>query len=198
MYMKWKYFLAGGTIAGAFALGAMFAPINEPLAEKATGNQLPLVQTAEENGNAEVTPGNNTCRMTGGQMGKGAGMGMGQYFAGTMHSVISEALGMSDEELQAARSEGKSIADLAKEKGVKVEELVSKLMESRKAQLEQLVKDGKMTQEQMDAMLGNMEEMMKSMVERDTVGPMHGMSRGKGMMGQGGKWDNGTVQPQLN
>lgn len=196
--MKWKYLLAGGTIVGAFALGAMFAPINEPSAVTNADKQLPLVQTADEKGNTEVETENYTCPMTGAPMGKGAGMGMGHYFAGTMHSVIADALGMTEEELQSARSEGKSVADLAKEKGVKVEDLVSKMVESRKAQLDQLVKDGKMTQEQMDAMLKNMEAMMKTGIERDFAGPMHGNSGGMGMMGQGGRWNTSGVNQQFD
>ena len=42
------------------------------------------------------------------------------------------------------------------------------------SQLEQLVKDGKITQEQMDSMLNNMETMIKQAIERDTIGPMNG------------------------
>ena len=54
-------------------------------------------------------------------MGKGAGMG--QLFAGTMPNIIAETLGMTVDELQVARAGGKSVADLAKEKGIKLDDL---------------------------------------------------------------------------
>lgn len=112
-------------------------------------------------------------------------MGMGKLFAGSMPKVIAGALGMTEDELQAERAGGKSVADLAKEKGVSVDKIKDEMIKERKAQLAQLVKDGKITQEQMDAMLKNMETMMDQAIQRDTVGPMNGRG-GKMGMGNGG------------
>ena len=120
---------------------------------------------------------------------------MGKYFSGTMPQVIADALGITVDELQAARNEGKSVAAIAEEKGINIGELTNKMVEARKADLEKLVKDGKITQEQMDAMLENMTAMMKAAIERDTVGGMN--DRGDGMgLGQGRGFHNGMMNNQ--
>jgi hypothetical protein len=215
--MKWKNLLIGGAFIGVFSLGAMFAPIGKPTAtttnDGVTAKNLAVVQTADEK---DTTEGEFTCPMTGEPMGSAGGMmgsraGMGMFFAGSNQEVIADALGMTVAELKAARSEGKSVADLAEAKGVKVETIVAKMVESRKADLEKLVKDGKMTQEQMDTMLKNMESMMKNAVESDGFGPMNGGKNGMmnggnhcngngGPMGigQGGKGNTGASNQQFN
>lgn len=199
--MKWKNLLIGGAFIGVFTLGAMFAPIGKPTAtttnDQVDAKNLAVVQTADEKA---TTEGEFTCPITGEQMGSGNGMmgsraGMGMSFAGSNQEVIADALGMTVDELQGARSEGKSVADLAEANGVKVETLVAKMVESRKADLEALVKDGKMTQEQMDTMLKNMESMMKNAIERDTVGPMNGGQNGMMNGGKGGMMNDGKNGP---
>lgn len=176
--MKWRNLFISGALVGAFSLGAMFAPIDELAAN--TKNE-PAVETAALTANEVKTA--YTCPITGAEMGSGAGM-MGKYFSGTMAEVIAGELGMSIDELHAARIEGKSIALLAEEKGIAVEPLMDKMMEVRKAELEQLVKDGKVTKEQMNLMLENMEVRMKTAIERKNTGPMNGRGGGMGM-GQG-------------
>ena len=187
--MKWKYILVGGAIAGAFTIGAVLAPIGVPSAitNVSTGmKNIAVVQTSNEKETPQNKTENYTCPMTGNAMG--SGMGMGNYFSGSMSNIIADALNMTVDELQSARNDGKSVAELAKDKGVKTEDLLAKMIQSRKTELEQLVKEGKITQIQMDNMLKNMETMMKTAIERDTVGPMNG--KGRGMMG--GRFTNNT------
>ncbi len=181
--MKWSYLLTAGAFVGVFSLGAMFAPIGKPSAnvnEQAVSNNLSVVQTADNKEATQKGQDGFTCQMTGEPMGNRSGMGM----MGSMKESVADALGMSVDDYLAARKDGKSIADLAKEKGVKVKEIVKVMTDSRKTELEKLVKEGKLTQEQMDNMLKNMESMMEQAIERNGMGPMHG--RGMGM-GQGGR-----------
>ena len=183
--MLWKRVLVGGAFVGVFTLGALFSPIGQPKANTEEQNIVKnpsTVLTAAENDTAQLARNNNTCPMYGTPMGNG--FGMGQYFSGNMSEVIADVLGVTLDELQAARSEGKSVAELANEKGINKDELVNKMIQSRKADLEQAVTDGKLTQEQMDAMLENMEVRITNAVERENVGPMHG-NRGGHMMGMG-------------
>ncbi|MGJ7919043.1 DUF2680 domain-containing protein [Neobacillus sp. LXY-4] len=196
--MNWKNLLIGGAFVGVFTLGAMFAPVGEPTAttnDVNSAGKVSVTKVADEKDTSQTETGDVNCPMTGAPMGKGAGMG--HYFAGTMPEVIADVLGMTVDELQTARNEGKSVADLAEEKGINVDDLVAKMVETRKADLEQLVKDGKITQEQMDTMLSNMETKMKTAVERDSVGPMHGRGGGMGMMGQGGRWTGNADSQEL-
>ncbi len=184
--MKWRNLFISGALIGAFSLGAMFAPIeqfaanakNEPAVEK---NALTVAT------NEDATA--DTCPIAGAKMGRGAGM-MGRNFSGTMHDMMAIELGMTADELYTARSEGKSIAELAEEKGLDVNALNEKMIDVRKAELEQLVKDGKITEEQKNLMLENMEARMKTAIEREITGPMNGREGGMGM-GQGRGYHHG-------
>lgn len=186
--MKWKNLLIGGALVGAFSLGAMFAPINELAANTKNAPANDTVPLAANEDTAAYT-----CPMTGAEMGKGAGM-MGNYSSGTMPEVIAEALGMTVDELHAARGEGKSIAVIAEEKGMAVDTLIGKMIEARKAELEQLVTDGNITEEQMNLMLENMKARMKIAIEREDTGPLNGRGNGMGM-GQGRMNHQGIGSP---
>lgn len=189
-FMKMNYFLAAGAFVGFFSLGAMFAPISN---SSATGifpmdsKNMSVIQTANENGLPQQDQEEFTCPKTGEAMGNKAGMGM----AGSMKEVISEALGITVDEYQQARLKGLSIKDLAEQKGVKAEEIIQLMIESKKVQLEILVKEGKLTQEQLDRVLENIKTMMDQVIERD------GLMRECGM-GQGGRWSSDAKPSQTN
>lgn len=197
--MRWKNVWLGGAFIGVFSLGAMFSPIGEPIATTGEQNMVKngaFVQTATVNDTVQQGVNNDTCPISGAAMGNWGGMG--HYFSESVNTVIADALGMTVDELQTARYEGKSVAELANEKGVNVNELVDKMIESRKTDLEQLVLDGVMTQEQMDAMLENMETTMKTDIERGTFGLMHGHRGGHMGMGQGGRYNNSLGNQLVN
>lgn len=192
--MKWKSLLVASSIVGAFSVGAMFNSIGESSATQndiASTKMPSIIQTADEQTDASEELESPPCHTQGN--GMGGMMGMGHHGSAMMSTVIADALGMTMEDFQAARTNGKSVADLAKEKGVKVDELVALMIKSKKEKLEQYVKDGSMTQEQMDAMLEQAEAMMKDAIEGNFVGPMHG--NGKEMMkGHGGNWSDTAEQ----
>ena len=66
---------------------------------------------------------------------------------------IAELLGMTRDEIWAARVQGKTLADLAKEKGVDTQKLVDALVASQKTMLDQAVTDNRLTQAQADKWL---------------------------------------------
>lgn len=68
-------------------------------------------------------------------------------------AVIAEALGLTVEELAAARDEGTHIYDLAEEQGIDMDTLMTAVSEARTAAIEQAVADGLLTQEQADLLL---------------------------------------------
>lgn len=195
--MKMKNLIMGGAFLGVFTLGAMFAPIGESTATNnspSDNGKLSAVPVVNEKDAPQGDSSEYTCPMTGEPMGSGAGMGM--HMNGSMFEVVAESLGMSVDELQAAQNQGKSVAAIAKEKGVTVEALTTKVFEARKAALEQLVKDGKLSQQQMDTMLDHMEAQIKSMIENDSFGAMMNGSKGmRGMMGKG-RWNNSAETTQ--
>ena len=109
--------------------------------------------------------------MQGARRGGGvcAGTGMGRAIGG-MSTNVAEFLGISVTDLRTARQSGKSLAQIAVDKGKTEQELVDYIVGQRTAQLEQLVTDGKITQAQADLCKQNMEDRVKANVERTSVG----------------------------
>jgi len=126
------------------------------------------------------------CPMAGGAA-YGGMMGRGMQAWGGQDAGCSEELtgllGMTADELQAERLAGKSLAEIAKSKGVTVDQVVDAMMATKKANLDQLVANGKLTQEQADFMLDRMEIQVKSMIERTSTGAPFGTMMGRGMRG---------------
>ena len=91
----------------------------------------------------------------GGRGGLGGGMGMG----GSQNSLVATAaqvLGMAQPDLVATLNTGKTIADVAKDKGVALDKIVEAFIAARKTALDQAVTSGRMTQAQEDTMLATM------------------------------------------
>lgn len=101
------------------------------------------------------------------------GMHLGRA-AGGMIGFIADLLGMKPEEVIAERQAQKSLVQIAGEKGISEQELLDKVLESRKTRIDQLVKDGRITQEQADLAVKNMTERLKVNLNRTTVGPAGG------------------------
>ena len=112
--------------------------------------------------------------------------------------IVAEQLGMTVEDLTTALKDGKSVADLATEKGVALETIVEAIMAPRREALAQRVAAGELTQEQADQMLAQMQENITNRLQQPwQSGGMlgrGGMGMGGGRMGGGGgRW--GTSQP---
>ena len=129
----------------------------------------------------------------------GNGLGIGR--TGTpMIDTISKILGLTTDEIRDERQEGKSLSDIAGEKGVTKESLLNQMVKARQTQLDALVKDGTLTKEQADDYLAQMKERMSTMIEKTETGrpdfaPGRGQERGMqkgnctGIMGQQGTGD---------
>lgn len=176
-----------GIIVGVFAVAALFG-LAEGLQAAAPKKQLslentPLVQTTNSN---VVQPQQGEFSFFCPIIGDGSGAGvMARCLEGTMIEVVAAELGMSEEQLLAMRSEGKSFAALAEEQGIHKEDLLEKMKQSRRESLEQLVENGDITQAQMDGLLERMEVRMEQALERETYRPMNGKG---GHGGQGAGW----------
>lgn len=121
------------------------------------------------------------CHGDGGMMGDG-GHGMGGYFGhdALYDEVVSDLLGLSAEEIQAQRLEGKSLVEIAAAVGVSEDALVTAILAARTATIQELVAAGTITQEQADFMIQNMEQQITLAVNRTGTG--HGYDSGS-MMG---------------
>jgi hypothetical protein len=119
-----------------------------------------------------------------GGFGKGmrmGGRGMGPMGMGpggdTLVSVAADKLGMKVTELLTELQNEKSIADVAKEKGVDTQTIVDAYVAQAKETLDQAVADGKITQKQADYQLEQMQTRVTEQLE----------STGQGFPGRGGR-----------
>lgn len=100
----------------------------------------------------------------------------------------AKALGMTEAELKAELEAGKSVAAVAKEKNIDLDEVIAKLTAAFKAHLDEEVASGKHTQAEADAKLAEFKTRVTEMV--NTAGlPQHGGKGGPG--GHGGKGGHG-------
>ena len=106
------------------------------------------------------------------QPGKGYGRGSGGGYIigkGSDLSALAKQLGISSEELRQALASGKKLADLAKEKGVRLS-VQKKVMVDR---INQAVKDGKLTREQADKQIAKAGMFAEKIVNGNFDGGRH-------------------------
>lgn len=125
--------------------------------------------------------------------GNFAGFGLRWLGFGGPGSTVEEAaevLGMTADEVYAAKVEGKTLADLALSKGMTVEELTAKIVAAKTADLDALVAEGKVTEERALAAKANIEANVARSIEQQCTGTCGGTpgtgACGNGRSGQGG------------
>ncbi|RME62337.1 MAG: hypothetical protein D6790_06510 [Caldilineae bacterium] len=109
----------------------------------------------------------------GGDHGFGRGFDKGRRGGEDHLQAVADALGMTVEELQAAREEGKTLEEIAAEKGV---DLQAVMLEQAQEKLAQAVADGKLTQEEADQIL----ERIQNGEQPGPFGPHRGHAGGPG------------------
>lgn len=93
--------------------------------------------------------------------GKGGGHGGGHDL-----TTAASTLGMSEADLRTALQGGKSLAQVAQDKGVAVDKLISALVTAEKAHIAQEVTDGGLTQAQADQRLADLTARVTDHVHR--------------------------------
>lgn len=89
---------------------------------------------------------------------------------GMMSEAVADLLGMSQEEVQAEKENGKSIAEIAQEKDVDEQALTDSMIEAKNQRLQESVENGYLTQEQADEKMEWMKEEMKRKIENGSGG----------------------------
>ncbi len=132
-----------------------------------------------------------------GGMGPGMGAGMGPGMRGGaadwmgMPDEVETLLGMTEEQIHAERLAGKSLAQIAAAKGISKDTLVATILNAKKADIERLVSEGRLTRQQADFMLARMQQQVTVMVDQTTTGPRMGGWGG----GMGGNQTPGQQTP---
>jgi hypothetical protein len=124
--------------------------------------------------------------------GMGRGMGMGVHLmwdgdAAPMFSIVADALGIDAQTLISELQSGKTLAQLAEEKGIDLATVTAAAQTTMQQHLGELVAAGVLTQAQADARLNLMQQHWEdaSVFNGTCCG---GMTMG---MGRGGMWGNG-------
>lgn len=119
----------------------------------------------------------------------GQGYGRGGMMGGAegtmppyMEAALAEKLGLTIEELQDLHDQGKTFWQVAEDKGFTIEEAQQMMLDTRSAALDQMFKDGTMTQEQADWMKQRSGQMMGGQGGCNGMGA--GMTRGGRMGGR--------------
>jgi polyhydroxyalkanoate synthesis regulator phasin len=102
---------------------------------------------------------------------RGPGGMMGSAFGQAALDAAAKKLSLTTAELQTSLRSGKSLSDIAKDKGVSDQDLRAAIVDGVQPSLVQAVKDGKLTQKQADAL-----------VQRIQQGQWPGFERGRGGM----------------
>jgi hypothetical protein len=112
----------------------------------------------------------------------------------TLADIVAKLTGKTVDEVRDDRAAGTSFADIASESGVSSSKIVSDALTARKAMLDDLVKQGKITQAQADAALARMTTRLNDRVSSTTgctgAGPGAGTGAGGGY-GRGSGGGNG-------
>lgn len=147
-----KFGVPAGLLAGGIALGAMFAPIG-------------LVNAQETDGDTASTDGD-------GRHGRHA----------ARSGVVTDLLGLTQDELKAAFDEGKTLAEIAAEQGVSEADLVAALVEAANERIDQAVTDEKITAEEAAEKTAGLEEKITEKVNAEPGERRggHGGRRGPG------------------
>lgn len=101
-------------------------------------------------------------------------------------SDVAEALGVGEDEVRSALRDGRTIAELAEEEGVEVDEVVGALVAAQQERLDQAVEDGDLTRDEADGMTADAEERVRAFVEGDMPPEL-----GRSPHGPGGPHDHG-------
>ncbi|MGB9879614.1 MAG: hypothetical protein ACPLRM_02515 [Anaerolineae bacterium] len=119
-------------------------------------------------------------------MGKGfrfwGGCGCGGPGGTSLFSIAADKLGMSLDDLIEEFKQGKSISDVAKEKGIDPQTIADEYLAKYKEKLDEAVKAERITQKQADLMLNQMKEAVTEQLDAACGGCWAG-----GFMGRGGR-----------
>jgi hypothetical protein len=130
--------------------------------------------------------------MGGGMMG-----GRGHFSGGMMNGfsmldIIAQELGLTVDEVQTELAGGITIAQLAENHDVAVEDLIAAVSAAHQEQLNQAVADGWMTQEQADWMQEHMADMIDDHINQSGEMPGQGFGPGSGGC-HGGRFGSGPA-----
>ncbi|HPF21790.1 MAG TPA: hypothetical protein PLC88_10685, partial [Syntrophomonas sp.] len=126
------------------------------------------------------------------------GMKAGQQRAQTALKAVAELTGLGVDEVRTQRGAGNSLAGIAVDKGISEQSVIDKVAAERTAVLDQLKADNKITVDQYNACVTNMQDKIKANIERTGIGPANGGQGQGGAYARGGGQGKGAGAGQGN
>ena len=111
----------------------------------------------------------------------GGGMGYGVMAGGVVMDAAADYLGISETALATLRHDGKSLAQIAVDKGKTVAGLQQALVAAFKANLDKAVAAGRLTEAQAAQVLARFKTQVHATVTRTATGPVAGRGGGMGL-----------------
>lgn len=97
--------------------------------------------------------------------------------------LIADALGMSEADLQAARRSGKSLVEIAADRKISRDDLISKLVAAETKQIDDALAAGKITADQAAKLKANLKDRISAQVDAKPGTPPPGSRPGRGPAG---------------
>ncbi len=185
-------FAAGKSIADVAAeqgieidsvVDALISELEAHLDEHVADGSLTEDEAADKLANAEAMISERV-----NEVPKMGGRGRGFRPGAKMSTTVLDMLGVDAATLREAFAAGQTVADVASENGVDVNDIVSALVDERATHLAEHVADGSLTQEEADEKLADAEAMI---TERLNTVPQAGVDGERGGRGHGGKGHGG-------
>ncbi|GAA0731157.1 hypothetical protein GCM10008905_33210 [Clostridium malenominatum] len=127
---------------------------------------------------------NNTAISSNRRIGMGRMMNGGSFGYDMMTSLLKNKLNMTDDEIKTALTSGKTMWQIAEEKGISQEDFKKAMLEERTKAIDEAITNGKITKEEGDAL----KERVNTNIENCTLDGENGL---KGNRGFGGMMGNG-------
>jgi polyhydroxyalkanoate synthesis regulator phasin len=86
-------------------------------------------------------------------------------------STLAESLGIDEDELRSELQDGKTIAEIAEEQGVDVQDVIDDIVAAQRERLDEAVADGDLTQDEADEILAGAEDRVTAFVNGERPDP---------------------------
>jgi hypothetical protein len=86
-------------------------------------------------------------------------------------AAVQELLGLDQEQIREARESGSSLAEIAEQQGVSLDELTSAIVAAADERLDEAVSEGRISQDEADTRLAEIQENVTERVQSTETGP---------------------------
>lgn len=173
-----RYLVPGALVIGGMTAGSLLTPIGLAAADDSSAATGDSPDSTDSTDNTDSTERDR-------QRGRRAHRMMHRA-QGHLTEVLTETLGLSGSEIRESLADGKSLADIAADQGVALEDLKAAILDSAQERLDQAVLDGKIDQERADAVAARMAEGIDEHLNRTFDGERRGpFGHRHGANGQG-------------